>query len=110
MTYAACVGETTCHAVRQSYVLRRERDPDGGGARGEGAGFWDADEFAQRLLAGDRDGDGKLTRGEVRGLVLPHFEHFDVNKDGLLEAGELKEVARWLNHHHTPLVSEARKK
>jgi hypothetical protein len=110
VTYAACVGETACHAVRQSYVLRRERDPDGGGARGEGAGWWDADEFAERLMAGDRDGNGKLTRGEVRGLVLPHFDLFDANKDGLLDAGELKEVARRLNHHHAPIVSETQKK
>jgi hypothetical protein len=104
VTYAACVGEETCHAVKQSYVLRRKRDRDGGGARGEGAGFWDPDEFARQALAGDKDGDGKLGRAEVRGLVLPHFDHFDADKDGVLDAGELTEVARWLNTHHAPGV------
>lgn len=102
VTYAACVGEETCHQVKQEYVLYRRRDPDGGAARGEGAGFWDRDEFAQQQLAGDKDKDGKLSRSEVRGLVLPHFDDFDTNKDGLLEFEELKTVSDWLNQHHQP--------
>ena len=36
------------------------------------------------------------------GLVLPHFEHFDTNNDGLLDADELKAVSHWLNKHHVP--------
>lgn len=106
VTYSACVGELTCHAVKQSYVLRRKRDIDGGGARGEGAGFWDADEFARQAMASDRNGDGKLARTEVRGLVLPHFDDFDVDKDGSLDAKEIKAVARWLNTHHVPGVPD----
>lgn len=102
VNYAACVGEETCHQVKQEYVLHRRRDPDAGAARGEGAGFWDRDEFAKQQLAGDRDKDGKLSRAEVRGLVLPHFDAFDTNKDGLLEFEELKAVSDWLNHHHQP--------
>jgi hypothetical protein len=109
VTYAACVGDAACYAVKQRYVLRRRRDPDGGGARGEGAGFWNADEFARQTLAGDKDGDGKLSPAEVRGLVLPHFQHFDVNRDGLLDKAELREVARWLNTHHVPGVPQKRK-
>lgn len=102
VTYAACVGEEICHQVKQEYVLHRRRDPDAGSARGEGAGYWDRDEFAEQQLAGDKNKDGKLSRAEVRGLVLPHFDDFDTNKDDLLEFEELKAVADWLNHHHQP--------
>lgn len=110
VTYSACVGESACFSVKQDYTLHRKRDIDGGGARGEGAGFWDADEFAKQALAGDKDGDGKLSKTEVRGLILPFFEHFDMNKDGLLEATEIEEVARWLNTHHVPGVPNQSKK
>jgi EF hand len=106
VTYSACVGDLTCHAVKQTYVLRRKRDIDGGGARGEGAGFWDGDEFARQAMAGDRNGDGKLSKAEVRGLVLPHFNDFDANKDGFLDMAEMKTVAKWLNSHHAPGVPE----
>ena len=107
--YQACVGESACHAVRQSYLLHRRRDKDGGGARGEGAGFWGGEEFTRQMMARDKDGDGKLSKDEVIGLVVPHFEHFDANKDGFLDAEELKAVAAWLNHHHQPGRPPARK-
>jgi hypothetical protein len=110
VTYAACVGESACHAVKQSYVLKRKRDNDGGGARGAGAGFWDAEEFTKQMLQRDKNGDGKLDKTEVMGLVLPHFEQFDVNKDGFLDAEELKAVAEWLNTHHAPGVPQRPKK
>ena len=101
VTYSACT-ETACHAVKQEYVLHLRRDRDGGGARGAGAGFWDPDEFTKQMLARDRDGDGKLNRKEVMGLVLPHFEKFDTNGDGVLDAKELRAVSDWLNTHHKP--------
>lgn len=110
VTYAACVGEKECHSVKQTYVLRRKRDIDGGGARGEGAGLWVPEEFARQAMDGDKDRDGKLSKGEVRGLILPHFDEFDADKDGTLDAKELKEVARWLNTHHAPGVPEKVKK
>jgi hypothetical protein len=102
VTYFACVGEESCHSVRQEYTLRRERDQDAGNARGEGAGYWEEDEFAEQLISGDTDKDGKLNKTEVRGLILPHFESLDQNKDGLLEISELKQVTDWLNSHHQP--------
>jgi hypothetical protein len=46
----------------------------------------------------------------VMGLILPHFEHFDTNKDGLLDAQELKAVSIWLNEHHKPGAMEKPKK
>lgn len=101
VTYSACVKDA-CHALKQEYVLHLRRDKDGGGARGAGAGFWEPEEFARQMLARDKNGDGKLNRDEVMGLVLPHFEHFDKNKDGLLDAEELKAVSEWLNKHHQP--------
>lgn len=102
VTYFACVGEDACHAVRQQYVLDRRRDTDGGGARGEGAGYWNPQEFAAQLLRGDANKDGKLARSEAVGIVLPHFGKLDANQDGFLELDELKPVAGWLNHHHQP--------
>lgn len=102
VTYFACVGEETCHTVQQKYTVRRERDTDGGGARGEGAGFWKAEEFARQLLASDKDKDGRLKKSEVVGLVAPHFEKLDLDQDGFLNAEELTPVAEWLNYHHQP--------
>jgi hypothetical protein len=102
VTYFACVGETNCYAVRQSYVLHRKRDVDGGRARGAGAGYWDRVEFTRQMLARDKDGDGKLNADEVSGLVRPHFDSLDTSKDGLLDSGELEAIADWLNHHHQP--------
>jgi hypothetical protein len=101
VTYFACVGDTACHAVQQEYELRRRHDTDAGRARGEGAGYWD-DEFLGQMLARDRDRDGKLNPSEVQGLVLPHFEHFDLDRDELLSREELKSVLEWLNRHHQP--------
>ncbi|HSQ58241.1 MAG TPA: hypothetical protein VLM40_21125 [Gemmata sp.] len=109
VTYSACV-EDACHVIKQEYVLHLRRDRDGGGARGAGAGFWDADQFTKQLLARDRDGDGKLNRKEVMGLILPHFDYFDKNKDGVLDADELREVTVWLNTHHAPGKAKELKK
>ena len=45
-----------------------------------------------------------MKRDEVMGLILPHFDHFDTNKDGFLDLEELKAVSEWLNNHHRPGV------
>ncbi|MBC7852550.1 MAG: hypothetical protein IAF94_03855 [Pirellulaceae bacterium] len=100
--YYACVGEETCHTVQQEYEVHLRRDRDAGKARGKGAGFWDPEGFARQNLARDKNGDGKLDKHEVQGLIVPHFESFDTNKDGLLDPEELKPVSDWLNYHHQP--------
>jgi hypothetical protein len=102
VTYFACVGEESCHSVKQEYELHLRRDRDSGKARGESAGRWDPEGFARQNLARDKNGDGKVDKQEVQGLVLPHFESFDTNKDGLLDLDELKPVSDWLNYHHQP--------
>lgn len=101
VTYNACVGEKACYALKQSYVLHRKRDRDGGGARGEGAGFWDGETFAKQILSRSKAGD-KATEAEVMGLIRPYFSHLDTNKDGFLDLEELKAIAKWLNEHHKP--------
>lgn len=108
VTYSACT-DAECHVVTQEYVLRPRRDRDGGGARGVGAGFWD-EEFARQMIARSKRGDGKVDRTEVMGLILPHFDKLDTNKDGYLDLDELKVVADWLNTHHAPGVPETPKK
>jgi hypothetical protein len=110
VTYFACVGDTSCHAVRQTYVIHRRRDEDGGGARGEGAGYWEPAQFTKQMLQRDKDGDGKLNKTEVTGLVRPHFESLDTNADGLLDRDELKTVSHWLNSHHEPRSPSSREK
>jgi hypothetical protein len=99
VTYSACVGEKACYTAKQSYVLQRRRDPDGGGARGEGAGFWTIEEVARMMLPAGKD---KVSEKEVMGLVRPHFHHFDANKDGFLDREELKTFVKWVNEHHKP--------
>jgi hypothetical protein len=102
VTYFACVGKEACHAIKQEYTLHLRRDRDAGKARGEGAGFWDAEAFARQNLARDKNGDGKLDKKEVQGLIVPYFESFDSDHDGLLDGKELLQVSDWLNYHHQP--------
>lgn len=110
VSYSACVGDTACHTVQQTYVLHRKWDRDGGGARGEGAGLWVPAQFTRQMMAGDKDGNGKLDVSEVKGHTRPHFDDFDTDKDGYLTPDELKEVSRWLNTHHVPGVPKTVKK
>lgn len=97
VNYVACIGQE-CLPVQQKFQLMLQRDADAGGARGLGAGFWEAKEFTQRLLQGDRNGDSRLDRNEVMGLIRPHFEQFDKNNDHLLDSTEIKTVVEWLNN------------
>ena len=44
------------------------------------------------------------------GSILVAGFWFDANKDGLLDAKEIEEEARWLNTHHKPGVPAKPKK
>jgi len=100
VTYSACVTDA-CYVIKQEYLIHMRRDRDGGGARGAGAGFW-GDEFARQQIGRSKRNDGKVDRTEVIGLLVPHFEKLDTNKDGYLDLEELKVAAEWLNKHHQP--------
>ena len=105
VTYFACIGEE-CLSRQEKYVLSRTKDEDGGGARGPGAGLWTVEEFSRRLLADDRDRDGKLLPDEASGILLPHFDKLDQNGDGMLERSEIDVVTQWLNERHIPGTPE----
>lgn len=96
VSYVACVGQE-CIPVQQRYRIFWKRDPDGGSARGLGAGTWEAREFFQNLLRGDENGDGKLSPDEVIGLIRPHFAALDANGNQLLDADEIEKITEWLN-------------
>jgi EF hand len=105
VSYAACAGES-CNLLEQKYELRLVNDKDAGGAKGEGGSNWKPLQFARGLIANDDDDhSGTVSKSEVKGLVVPHFDTFDTNADGELTLEELKAVAEWLNHRHAPQVS-----
>jgi hypothetical protein len=93
VTYSACTGEV-CNVVRQSYVIRRERDKDGGGARGAGFRGFSREAMLQRLLESDRDGDGKLVRTELDSLLQGWFADADHNQDGFLDSEEIHKMSQ----------------
>jgi hypothetical protein len=97
VTYAACTDDV-CHEVRQTYVLRRQRDRDGGRAT-SGSGFRTRtpEENLKRLMDGDRNADGKLTKDELSSFVQPRFAEFDLNKDGVLDKDEIQKLAARLS-------------
>ena len=96
VTYAACT-EDACHEVRQVYELRRQIDRDGGRAT-SGSGFSGRtpEEALKRLLEGDKNADGKLTKEELSTFLQPRFVEFDRNKDGILDKDELQKMAEAL--------------
>jgi hypothetical protein len=97
VTYAACT-EDLCHEVRQTYELRRQLDRDGGRATSGGGGFRGRtpEEALKRLLEGDKNADGKLTKEELSSFLQSRFAEFDLNKDGILDPNELKKMAEAL--------------
>jgi hypothetical protein len=76
VTYAACTDDV-CHEVRQVYELRRQLDRDGGRAT-SGTGFRGRtpEEALKRLLQGDKNTDGKLTKEELPAFLQTRFAEF----------------------------------
>ena len=64
------------------------------GAGGAGGQAPNPDEFVNRMMPNDRNGDGKLARDEVQGNFADRlFEQGDADKDGFLTKDELKAMA-----------------
>ncbi len=64
---------------------------DWGGGRGGGpGGFGDPQQLIERLLAGDTDGDDRLTREELPERMRQRFERMDENGDGYVEPSEIE--------------------
>lgn len=71
-------------------LIQSMRGP-GAPAAGANLGVFSGDPMAQ-FKAMDKDGDGKVTRTEFPGRPAM-FERVDANKDGVLEASEVKALA-----------------
>ncbi len=96
VTYAACTDDV-CHQVRQVYELRRVLDRDGGRATSGGFRARTPEEALKRLLEGDKNADGKLTKEELPSSLQARFAEFDLNKDGLLDKDEIQNMAERLS-------------
>jgi hypothetical protein len=92
VTYSACT-EDVCHVVKQTYRLHRQRDKDGGVAPGAGFRGLTAEAMVRRVMAGDKNGDGKLSADELDSLLKGRLAEFDVNKDGALDKDEIQKMA-----------------
>jgi hypothetical protein len=55
-----------------------------------------AESMVANWLALDKNGDGKLAKDEVTGLMKQYFDRNDTNKDGFLVPSELEDLARRL--------------
>lgn len=95
VSYFACTEDGRCLALQQDYTLHRKRDRDGGSARAGGVGGRPGrpDETVKRLLAHDKNGDGKLSKEEAPDFLRPRFDRLDANKDGHLDKEEIEKMA-----------------
>jgi Ca2+-binding EF-hand superfamily protein len=96
-------GVITKNELRKAVVQLRKLDTDGDGnltlvevSPPGGAGpvaatgpAWDPNQFVDRLMENDKNGDGKLTADEVTDTVRPMIEGADQNGDGVFERAEL---------------------
>jgi hypothetical protein len=92
VTYFACKGDA-CYQVRQVWELRRERDRDGGRAMSGGRART-PEEAYNRMMEGDKDADGKLTREELSLSQQRQFDEFDLNKDSVLDQDEVRKLVQ----------------
>jgi hypothetical protein len=95
VSYAACT-DTDCHEVTQVYELRRQRDRDGGRVFGDAFRARTPEEALKRLMEGDKNADGKLTKEELPSSVQGRFADYDLNKDGVLDKDEIQNAAEKL--------------
>ena len=90
--YFACT-ERECHEAQQTYVIHRKRDTDGGAAPGAAFRGISSEAMLKLLMAGDKNGDGKLTKAELNSVQRPRFMDFDLNTDGILDKDEILKLA-----------------
>jgi len=50
-------------------------------------------DLIKRLLAGDRNGDGKISKVEAPRQLLQHFDRVDANHDGVIDEDEMRSLA-----------------
>ena len=56
----------------------------------------------KRLMEGDKNGDGKLSKQELPDFAGELFADFDVNKDGVLDRDEIRKLAERLIQRRRP--------
>jgi Ca2+-binding EF-hand superfamily protein len=65
----------------------------GGGGFGRGGGGFGGGNFVERMMANDKNKDGKLAKDELPENAQPMFDRLDENKDGVVEKAELEKAA-----------------
>ena len=80
---------------------RRDGDRRGpGGGFGGGFGRRDGDgggDFVERMMANDKNKDGKITKDELPERMQRMFDNIDTNKDKALDKAELTKTAEQFN-------------
>jgi len=88
-------GAIDAKELRKAVSAIKSLDADGDGkvSRAEVTpppGFGDPGQFVDRLMANDKNGDGKLTTDEVPERMAPILQQADRNGDGAIDEGEIK--------------------
>ncbi len=84
-------------AVLASSTTLALAQPGGGGGGGRPGGPPDPQQFIDRMMQNDANGDGKLSRDEVPGRFAERmFDNNDANGDGFIDREELPEGGRGL--------------
>jgi Ca2+-binding EF-hand superfamily protein len=60
---------------------------------GEGFRARTPEDAVKRLMEGDKNTDGKLTKEELPSSLQARFAEYDLNKDGVLDADEIQKAA-----------------
>jgi hypothetical protein len=99
-------GELSAKEIENAAVALRtlDKDKDGklsaeeirpafGGGRGMGFGGGNPEELVTRMMAFDKNGDGKLGRDELPERMQGLMDRADANKDGFVDKAELTALA-----------------
>ncbi|MFP6619515.1 MAG: hypothetical protein VB877_09235 [Pirellulaceae bacterium] len=69
-----------------------EGQPQGRGAQGRGAAGGNTADIVSRIMANDKNGDGKIDKEELPERMQRILERADANKDGALDKGEIEKM------------------